>query len=259
MAEQIETEEAKPDYTGLVEGEPAPAKVEEAPEATGETEKVTETAPESQPGTPDKALQKVQQDLSNVSRTVEALMQKVESGKTLTPVEQKQLETSQRKLDVLRQSVEAKKFDLFDNGMDLAESVLETDASVQGLQQQLDAQANVIDTLQEVMTFDRLGVKYPGVDVRGVWETAKKDSESYARFGDDAWQHRADELFHGRCAAAVKSVAAKKEVAKTPKTPSPTPITPGGAKVSVETGSPSPKAAVTEDEQTLAAYMKLVE
>ncbi len=264
----------KEDLEALVE--PAEGAAEETADTTAGGEKAdtvdgegkpdpdaSKPAEESTPGTPDKALQRLQQDQSAIGRTLEAMLAKMESGAPLTTKEQQKLEQAQRKFDVLKEAIANRTFDLFDNGTDLAEAVLEGGADVDELRQHVVHQAKQLDELRESFVFDRLAEKYEGVDVRALWKTAQAEAAPYARFGEEAMQLRSDELFHSRAAATAKSIKAKKELEAKSGKPAlpgkaPTPITPGGAKVTLPKGTPAPTAKVNEDERDMKAYMKLV-
>jgi len=233
----------------------------ETPETTSETpEETPESTPKNQPGTPDKVLQSMQQDLSATQRKLDVLLEKVESGETLTRQEQQQVIQQKRKLDDLREKLAGKMGAIIDNEDLLVDTLGEVDASVQALARQneqlraemdlLRQQSALIQAQQAWAEIDR---KYPNIATRDIWKKALE--EASATLGDDvpfvAVHRMASKLFHDRCAIAVKSLTAK-----TSKTPTPTPpVTPGGARTTTTNNSVTTGEQLTPEQQ----YVRLAE
>lgn len=200
---------------------PKPETVEKA-----EPETPADSQEDPKPGTPDKALQKVQQDLSAANRKLEELTAKVDRGESLTAKDQKNLARARRTIDELSEG----ELDLIgddDAGKKLVKAISETDDEVASLRRELDE-------IRETQAWEREQAKYPGVDIRAVWGKALADAQAYERFGPAAYQQRAYDLFTERCSSASASVAAKKEKEQRPMPSRPTPpVTPGGGKLAV--------------------------
>lgn len=244
----------------LIEPNPvaAPAEPEKATPATPaepEPVKEPEKAPEPKPGTPDKALQKVQQDLGVALRRIEELTSKIQAG-TATPAEQKQVVAQKSKLDSLRATLAAKKadelFDVLDHGDALAESLVEIGEENRALRQrleQLEAQTQVTQAQAEATAanaaWTQAEMAWPGVDHRAVWDTAKEEAATMISGRDEASlraiQEVATKLWRERCDNAHRSKAAKSP-SKTPPPVAPVP-TMGAAEVRAPAAavSPTPK------------------
>ena len=258
MADETQTQEVEPAIPA--DEQPTAESTETEPAATTATESTVE--PETpaeeekpQPGTPDKALQQVQQDLSATNRKLDALLEKANAGEKVDP---KEVARTQRKVELLRERIGKKTFDMFEEGIPdaLAETVVEQDQQIQQLSHQVQQLTNSAAKTQAATTWDALKTKYPGVDVEKVWQTCV--GEAAVTIGDDdpvKVQRLADRDFHSRCTNAVKSIAAKqttKEKDKPLPTPE-TPVTKGGAQVTV-TRELQPPGQPTEEE----AYMQKV-
>lgn len=245
------------------EGVTTEAKVDDAA-----TQSATAGQQQNVPGTADKALQKMQQDLSATQRLLDNALTLLNSGQTLSPKQRQQVEQAPRKIQTLKDAIAKRgSFDPFEDGDMVAEAIDEQDGDVSHLRQTVGQLTETVTTLQEQITFDRLATAYAGVDVRKVWDKAVADAAEYREFGAAAYQKRADELFHTRCANAVAAIKAKTGTAAAPSTatpttstkPSPTPITPGGASVTTTSTPPSTKAPASANDRYMQDYMKLVE
>ncbi len=262
------------DYAKLLVTDDAPAEVEELP-PEAEAEKVetpaepvtpeaeakeTEKAPT--PGTPDKVLQQMQQDLSAATRQLAALTEKQAAGEKLTPKEQAKVETATRKLEVIRRGLKEKgsQFDILDDGMGeaTAETLDELDRSDAELREEnrkLAARLERIEQAtaaqQQAAQWQATEAKYPGVNVRDIWDKAASDAIEASGFTAEeinadprlskAITNVASRTFHDRADAATKSKQAKQPVAPPPdKKPTATrnapPVTPGGARVAQSSG-----------------------
>jgi hypothetical protein len=240
----------------------------ETPAAAAEATETTSAQQQPQPGTPDKALQKVQQDLATALRAITDLSAKVDAGGTLTAGEQQQLQRQASKVDELKQRVQGKQFDPIDDGERIAASVLEQDEQITALKQQVQQLGTQLQQQQATNAWSQLEKQYAGVNVQDVWEKAKDDAKGYAQFGAAAYQARADELFHERAAAASKSVAAR-TATTTATTPAPKqpakpakltpPTTKNGAAVTVQPTAPrASEQPVDFEAQAEKAYAALV-
>lgn len=251
----------------LFEAEPTPveqpANAEATPAAVAEPEPETAAQQQHQEGTPDKALQKVQQELATTQRTLEQLLAKVSANEPLTEKQQQQVAQAPSKVAALRKAIADRTFDLFENGADLAEVLVQQQEQIEQLSQVVRQQNQEVAQVSEATLWKELSAKYPGVNVRQVWDQAAKDSEHYRRHGAEAHRERADELFHQRCDAAAKSVKAKAGTAPTKPTvatskPSPTPVTPGGARVTSQQAPPTATAPASQGDKEMRDYLNLV-
>jgi hypothetical protein len=241
----------------------------ETPAAAAEATETTSAQQQPQPGTPDKALQKVQQDLATALRAITDLSAKVDAGGTLTAGEQQQLQRQASKVDELKQRVQGKQFDPIDDGERIAASVLEQDEQITALKQQVQQLGTQLQQQQATNAWSQLEKQYAGVNVQDVWNKAKDDAKGYAQYGAAAYQARADELFHERAAAASKSVAARTATTATT-TPAPTkqpakpakltpPTTKNGAAVTVQPTAPrASEQPVDFEAKAEKAYAALV-
>lgn len=168
------------------------------------------------PGTPDKALQKMQQDLSATRRQMAELMAKVDSGQQLTPAEIEKARRGEERLTKIRSGLSAYGQQI-EGGTELAEQILELTED----REILGAVAEGHDAIREQL--DRQGVelawlkaekKYPNTDVHKVWEKACGDAEERVhRKWAGVWETmtpqqqrqaisgEANELYEERCGA----------------------------------------------------------
>lgn len=100
-------------------------KDEPKPEAEKPTEEEKPKDDKPREGTPDKVLQKMQQDTSATNRLLERLLEKVESGNPLTPEEKKQVVKAKTKLDAIQEKLAGGTFDSITDGQELAEALIE--------------------------------------------------------------------------------------------------------------------------------------
>jgi hypothetical protein len=248
-APAAETEEAKaPEAT---ESEPA--------EAAAEVET-------PKPGTPDKVLQKMQQDLSAATRQLAALHEKIESGETLTAKEQKQVEKSSRTIDSIRAELEGEDFDVLKDGVGkaIAKTLDEHDRTDEELRKENKSLNERLERLERQTASQQAEAQwrateqqYPGVKVRDVWAKAQQEAIEAAgvtpeELAADPKLQRvianvASRTFHERASAAHKSVTAKNPPPPTPPaeqkpkaTRTAPPVTPGGARVAQSSGVAPP-------------------
>lgn len=217
----------------------------------------------ARPGTPDKVLQQMQQDLSAAVRKIEELTAKRASGETLTAKEEAEVTKQERKLDLVRANLKAKgaQFDLLEDGMGeaIAQTLDEHDRSTEELREELkQTKAEVAAMRRETeaqkadANWRETQAKYPGVNVRDVWEKAAADAIEASGFTAEevqadpklarAIQNVASRSFHERAGAATKRVTPAKETPTPPATKKPTAtrnapaVTPGGARVAQSSG-----------------------
>jgi len=260
----LETEDLMKSLMGV--DEPAPVEPEkpaetpgpekaEAVEPAAEPEKPVE--PETpKPGTPDKALQKLQQDMAATQRSVEKLLEKANAGEPLTAKEQQQAADAARKLDQLRAKAQ-EKFDMFEDGAGetLVSAVLETSDDISAVKSELAQVKQMLHQQQVEQTWKDETAKYPGVNVKEVWEKAWK--ESIETLGEDATEksiyNLAMKQYTERATAATKSVAAKTP-AKPALKPAPTPITPQGGRTTLPSTTTGP--VMSDDEALERSYLE---
>lgn len=261
------------DYAKLLVTDDAPATEAETPEPAAETvetpvepetpePEATEPEKVETPGTPDKVLQRMQQDLSAATRQLAELTEKQAAGVALTPKEEAKVETATRKLDAVRKALKDKgaQFDVLDDGMGaaIAETLDEHDRTAEELRkdnQQLSARLERIERAtaaqQQAANWQANEEKYPGVNVRDIWDKAASDAIEASGFTAEEIQadprltkaitNVASRTFHDRADAATKSIKAKQPAPPPPdKKPAATrtasPVTPGGARVAQSSG-----------------------
>lgn len=234
----------------------AKAKTDEAAELAKKDEAAapnaaTESNP--QPGTADKALQKMQQDLAASDRKLDALLTKVNAGQQLSQQEKQQAQQAQRKIDSIRAAIQANSYDTLEHGTALAESLIEQDQTVTGLVKQVGELSKQLSESRSTTTWSGLEKQYPGVDVYKAWDKCVAEAGAVIGTDNPQLQNLANTYFHQRCDIAAKSVAAKTEK----KPPSKAPVTPNGANPTLSTGAPS-GAAPNADAEYEARAMSLV-
>jgi hypothetical protein len=251
--------------------EPAPeaeAPGEPAAEATTETETPAEQPvdPPQQPGTADKALQKLQQDNAAINRKLEAVLAKIEESGKATPQQVQQVATLQAKAEEVADEIAAianattDTVDAFDGTIKVAKRVVTHDKRIASLEERVQQAEARAAQAEEAASWIKVEQKYPGVNVRSVWEQALQKAEALGYEGK-ALAKRADELFHETAAAAVtkpETPAAKPATPvpqpKAPIKPAPTarkapPTTPGGASVTAKANGAIKRPAPVSDEE----------
>jgi hypothetical protein len=176
------------------------------PSEAAETKVETE-AETPKPGTPDKALQKMQQDLGNVTRQIAALTEKKSQGE-LTEADKAKLEKSTQRLETIR--AKAQDFGLaVDGGTELAEHVLELTETVgkqSSLEDQLRQANERLARLENDRNWQVVRTKFVGLDVDAIWDKANADATD--ALGEDATPRAvnriASKYFEERCEAAMK-------------------------------------------------------
>lgn len=159
------------------------------------------------PGTPDKALQKVQQELGNLSRQFAALTEKKAAGE-LSEADKANLAKAQQRLQTIR--TKAQDFGVaVEGGTELAEQVLDLtekvtkQGSLEAVNRDLLAR---LDRLENDRNWQLARAKYAGLDVDAIWEKATTDADDV--LGPDAppasKNRLASRWFEERCDAAMK-------------------------------------------------------
>ena len=250
------TDETKKDD---VDGTPAndtSAATEAAAAAAASTTKVA-------PGTPDKAMQKIQQDVATSLRLVSELTAKLEAGGTLTPKEADKFELSKQRLDQIRNKLRDKTLDPYEDGVELAQAAIDQADRIEQLERSLaERESRVDDTAAAAAVWSAQQAKFPGVDVKAVWE--KSIEAATALCGDDASEatlkHATQRIYEERATNAVKAVKAKTPPAA-PAVPAKkvVPATPNGARFVVPASSTPNKAAVSEDDHAMNLALSIVE
>ncbi len=159
----------------------------------------TDEAEKPKSGTPDKALQRMQQDLGVAMRQIEALKEKAETGKGLSEADQAKLDRAKERLESIRGLAGDP---LADQILELTEKQSETET----LKQQL-AQANArLAALETKKAWEDVDRKYAGLDTQAIWKKSVKDAEE--TLGDEATQKAVERVasrtFEKRCDAALK-------------------------------------------------------
>lgn len=208
-----------------------------------------ETPKEPREGTPDKALQKLQQDMAAAQRKLDKLVDKVESGETLTATEKKEVAAAKRKIDTVRAAMQTgSEFDIVAGGDDLAGGIVEVDDKVQSLEQRLARAEKALAERGQADSWTKVRNDYQGVDVDAVWTKACEDAaDAIGTDQPDKTRLLASRYFHERCQAASKSISAKGKPA--PKTPAPV----SSGRVSSDTGRPSGQQDSGESQYRRAA------
>lgn len=239
-AEPEKSDEAQTQAT--VEAEPAETQAEAAVE-------------QPKPGTPDKALQKVQQDLGVALRKIEELTSRIaESQVAPTKVEQQQVQHAKRKAEALREKLKSNQFNVVDDDVLMAESLSEQDEMTQALAAKVAALESQIETHNASKVWNEVRAVYPKVEaetLNGIWEKAVQDAAE--TIGVDAEPVRirnlANRWFHERAGAVNQAALAKP---KTPTAPAVAP--PGSARVTSERGA-KPGVPVNPDQEFVADAM----
>lgn len=233
MADEAQ-EVAEFDPASLIEDGPAPAadtdaKEAEQPEATeaeakeakaGDAERsaqeVEKPAEPEKPreGTPDKALQKMQQDFAALQRELQSL----KAGKA-TP---EKIEKAERKADAIKKRL-AEEFDVFEAGKDLGEALVETADDVESLKQTVRKLESRLEERESAKSADENWSKaysaYPEVDRGKLKDLWKSTVEKHAkRMGANADPQLvvdyATEEFNNHAKALNNQAAAKKKTNK---------------------------------------------
>ena len=193
----------------------------------------------TQPGTPDKALQKYQQDLAAVTRKLDALLAKQDGGEALTPAEQQQATQAARKLDTLRAAVKGQTFDPYEHSGDVVEALGETDQTVADLKARLERLEAEKQQGAEQQWTSWAKQTFPDVDVEKVRQKAIADAQE--TLGEDATagalSRLATRFFTERATGAqarIGKAAAETTAPAGKKAKAGAPVTDGGAQVQVQ-------------------------
>lgn len=231
---------------GLIEPDSTPETPTDTPaETVTKPETPAETpAKLEREGTPDKALQKLQQDMSAAQRKLDKLVDKLDSGETLSASEKKEVAAAQRKIDAVRNAMKTgNEFDIVNEADNLAHSVVEVDDRVGTLEERLKQAEKALAERSQADSWAKHRSDYQGVDVDAVWQKACADAaETIGTDSPEKTRLLASRFFHERCQAASKSIAGKSKTpaGKTPAT--------GSGRVSSDTSRPS---AVTSTEESV--------
>lgn len=181
----------------------------EGSEPSGTTEPTGTTVETAKPGTPDKALQKMQQELGNVTRELAALKEQKVTGE-LSEAQKAKLAKTEQRLEKIRQY--ANRFDreempsevdpIADHVLDLTEKVGRQD----GLESQLREANARLAALENDHNWRVAEAKYAGLDIKAIWTKAQTDADEV--LGADsptaAKNRLASKWFEERCDAAKK-------------------------------------------------------
>lgn len=262
-------QEAAPETPGEGDGEEAKQKPEqqakpEDPQQAGADGGEKNDAP---PATGAASNDKLERELAAAVQSINKLAEKIDAGQQPTAADKKEAAAAQRKITSIQQALADKKFDAFEHGQAIAESLLETDQLAQSNQQDVQALKEEVGALRQQIAaghanqlFTDLARKYPGANVREIWDSALQDAAQTIGQNNPALANLANRFFHTRAAAASKGAATKKEGDKPKPTsaPTPNPTTPGGNRVTQQSGTPAQAPVLDDDEAYMQRAMKLV-
>ncbi len=180
----------------------------EAGEVVPETDKAPEA--EKKEGTPDKALQKLQQDQAATLRLLERLNEKKDAGEALTPKEQ-------RKLDKVRDLLKTE-YSLVDDdaGRAVTEALVEQADDTESLKSQLALALKRLETIEGTVSWTEVQKKYPDLDTDAIWKKAWDDTGELlgSDAAPDSMRRVASKFFNERCEAAKKRAGGGKDEKK---------------------------------------------
>jgi hypothetical protein len=247
----------------VVEAEMPVEPVAEATEETSETE--TEPTPEAKPapGTPDKALQKVQQRESAVERKLDALLAVIEKQGQATPEQVAQAQQLQQQhadvkddlAEILNQKPEDMDFEAAGKGLHVVGKRLKAlEEALESERREKQELKKSLSTIQQDRTWSAYESQYPGIDVRSEWQSVYDTTrQRYGHLGEQAVLQFASDRFHEQAASKIQKPQPKAAESTPKPTPKPAtttthkaaPPTPGGGQVTVK-GSQTHKPAATE-------------
>jgi len=166
----------EPDATvqDTVAGE-AGDKVQDTAQSQASDDQVRDAAAVNQPGTSDKLLQKMQQEVAAIAKTHELVLQRLERGEAITEKQRQQVVEAPRKIELLQKAIKERGgFDAFEHGDVLVEALQEIEQEAGELRGVTAKQAEVIDQLQEQIVFNQLADTYKGVNVRNCGRSPRK-------------------------------------------------------------------------------------
>jgi hypothetical protein len=256
--------------TVVSDAEPEPEPVAEATDAEPEATTEEPVAEEPRPGTPDKALQKVQQKESAIERKLDALLERL-SNQTTPPTKeqvaqvkdlQQQHAEVKDELETLLEQKDAD-IDVFAASKQIAKSALETKRGVKTVADDVAALTKKIEALESENARQRqqsawsdYEKSYPGVQVQTLWnETYADVAKRYAHLGQQAVLQFASDRFHEIAASKAKATTPKPAEPKPQPKPTqtathkPTPTTRGGGQVTVKASPTKTKPADETPEQ----------
>lgn len=224
----------------------------------------TPVASDPKPGTPDKALQRMQQDLGTAMRQIAALTERKAEGE-LNDADRAKLTKAQERITKIRNYANHPDRSEFPSDIDpIAEQLLDVTERVSEVDQLKAAlkEANgKIDYLMNDHGWDKARIKYPGLDVDAIFRKAATDAtetlgDSIQDLTPAAKQRAVNKLaskwFEERCEAAKKRQGGEVD----PKQKgSPAPSSPSSYKVGT---SQRVAPVLSEEQQVLAEARALV-
>jgi uncharacterized protein YfkK (UPF0435 family) len=184
--------------------------VEVVEDAAADAKEKTGGEETPKPGTPDKAMQKMQQELGNVTRQLEALQEKKEAGQQLTEAEKAKLAKAEQRLTKIRQFVaRPERNEIPSEADDIAEEVLDIREKVnqqEALKTELERTQDRLKKLENERNWRVIKEEYKGLDTDAIWDKALSDAlETLGETGTQETVERvASKWFHERCEAAKK-------------------------------------------------------
>lgn len=265
---------------------PQPEKVETptTPEPEPQTDAVKEPEPVARPGTPDKVLQRMQQDAAAAQRRIEALESKVDRGEAVSPREAQQLQEDKRTIRQISDLLPD--YDPFDEAKHkqvitgAVKAIQETDGDVQNLKKTTSELQQELAQLRQERYLQKIEQDYPDVDRDSIWKNAVDDAKGHAdamyqalvrthgpeiarTVAEQAWHVRSHELFNERAknAQAAKNAAAANNTAPATKPatavkPMP-PVTKGGAAAPIRPSAATVATELSPSQKQMAAYAGL--
>lgn len=233
------------------------AQVNDADKSANEPSQSSEATEVEQPkpGTPDKALQKMQQELGNVTRELAALKEQKQTGE-LTAAQQAKLAKTEKLVAQIRNFANRPDRNEIPSEVDpVAEQVLDLTERV-SRQDQIEAENRDMKArlarLENDRNWEIVRTKYADLDTDAIWGKANTDADDI--LGEaatpDAKNRLASRLFEDRCNAAMKRKGEVAEPAK-PKN--------GQAPSTYKVGTAQRVAPVlSEDEEVMAEARSLV-
>jgi uncharacterized protein YfkK (UPF0435 family) len=154
--------------------------VEVVEDAAADAKEKTGGEETPKPGTPDKAMQKMQQELGNVTRQLEALQEKKEAGQQLTEAEKAKLAKAEQRLTKIRQFVaRPERNEIPSEADDIAEEVLDIREKVnqqEALKTELERTQDRLKKLENERNWRVIKEEYKGLDTDAIWDKALSDA-----------------------------------------------------------------------------------
>lgn len=155
---------------------------------------------QTKPGTPDKALQKMQQELGNATREIAALKGKLDTQGSLSEADRKKIERAEQRIERIREF--APDDPIAEHVLELTERLGKADL----LEKKLAEADDRLKRLENKRAWSEVREKYRGLDVEAIWGKAQDDARETLgdTANDDAILRLASRWFEERCDGAKK-------------------------------------------------------